>query len=74
MGNALAPILLGEYAPSPCVAGAEVLSKRIVTCGLKEEKERGEVRGDREESEGRRRGILTTGEWYNQVSNMFHHM
>ena len=40
----------------------------------KGEKERGEVKGNMKEFEGRRRGMLTTGEWCNTVSNMLHHV
>ena len=35
----------------------------------------GEVKGEYEELEGRRRGMLTTREWsVNPVSNMLHHV
>ena len=34
----------------------------------------GEVKGEYEELEGRRRGMLTMGEWCNTVSNMLHHV
>ena len=34
----------------------------------------GKERGSMEELEGRRMGMLTTGEWYNPVSNMLHHV
>ena len=40
----------------------------------KEQKKRDEVNGSMEEFEGRRRGMLTTGEWCNPVSNMLHHV
>ena len=40
----------------------------------KGEKEKGEVKGNMEEIEGRRSGMLITGEWCNPVSNMLHHV
>ena len=39
----------------------------------KGKKERGEVKGNMEEFEGRKR-MLTTGKWCNPVSNMLHHV
>ena len=35
---------------------------------------RGEVKGEYEELEGRKRGMLTTGEWCNSVSDKLHHV
>ena len=40
----------------------------------KRKKERGEVRGNMEEFVGKRRGMLTTEEWWNPVRNMLHHV
>ena len=41
---------------------------------IKGGKERGEVKGSMEEFDGRRRGMLTTGEWCNPVSSLLHHV
>ena len=41
----------------------------------KGEKQRGKEKEDEgDEFEGRTRGMLTTGEWCNPVSNMLHHV
>ena len=40
----------------------------------KEGKERGEIKGEYGEFEGRRRGMLTKRDWRNPVSNMLHHV
>ena len=43
----------------------------VPTSRARREKERGE---GRRAEEGRRRGLLTTGEWCDPVSKMSHHM
>ena len=50
-------------------------NSRVHKGGKEKEKERGEVKGSMKEHEGRRRrGMLTTEEWCNTISNMLHHL
>ena len=46
----------------------------IIVLNSRARKERGQVRGGMEEFEGRRRGMLTTGELCNPLSSILHHM